>query len=495
MNYWKRLRTTCHSLQEVQMPKVFISFATEEFVTPAHNEVLIRIASILSERNIVGSFHLTGELARNLRDNQRFDVIEALRQHEIGYHSNTHGAFPFIGSVCENNSWDSAVEKLMRTEAKGILDIEKIFGKRPVYYVTEFTKAPQLIYALRSLGIDLLGFSGLPENSYAPFCWYTGSLCYTGPIMGMESPPHAGRLQEMNDEFDSLYQQEKAKGSNGVIKLFNHPYKFAYNNNIASWVSKNKIYKSYNIYTPWIVPEESLYSEEVTNHLFSEFEQLLDYILEKDDVEFLSTSQIALAYQNKLPHFISWKVFSKLLQQIDKSITWQKAGDMIFAPSEIFALMTYALKYFSNYRKLPESLPVREPLGPVALESDSLNDNLSLPIETIMESIANIDRELDFSQQLAAEIEFSGCKISLPSAYYAFAHLLKNSIPDSGNVIFQPVEPLPEIASKDYFNAQSWTKQSYPAGFTGKNICAHARLQSWTFKPAKTINERGNDNG
>lgn len=466
------------------MIKLFISFATEEFVTPAHNEILIKIATILSERKIIGSFHLTGELARSLRDNRRPDVIEALRQHEIGYHSNTHGAYPFIGSICEDNDWNLAVEKLMRTEAKGILDIENICGKRPAYYVTEFTKAPQLIYALRSLGIDLLGFSGLPENNDSPFCWYTGSLCYTGAMMGMESPPHAGRLQEMKDEFDKLYQQEKTKERNGVIKLFNHPYKFAYNNNIASWVSKNKIYKSYNIHAPWIVPEEALYSEEITNNLFSEFEQLLDYILEKDDVEFLSTSQIALPYQSKAPHFITWKVFSELLQQINESITWLKSEDMIFAPSEIFALMTYALKHFSKYHKLPESLPVREPLGPVVLESSSLSEAVSVPVETILGNIANIDRELDFSQQIPAKIEFSACKIPLASVYYTFAHLLKNSIPDSGNVIFHPVEPLPEIASKDYFNAQSWTKQSYPAGFTGKNICIHSRLQSWTYKPA-----------
>jgi hypothetical protein len=288
----------------------------------------------------------------------------------------------------------------------------------------------------------------------------------------------------MKDEFDNLYQQEKGKGSDGVIKLFNHPYKFAYNNNIASWVSKNKIYKNYDIHTPWIVPEEALYSEEVTNSLFSEFEQLLDYILEKDDVEFLSTSQISLPYQSKLPRFISWKVFSDLLQQINKSITWLKAGDMIFTPSEIFALMTYTLKYFSAYHKFPQSLPLRKPLGPVVLESGSLNEAVSVPIETIMGNIANIDKELDFSQQIPAEIEFSGCKIPLASVYYAFARLLKTSIPDSGNVIFQPAEPLPKIASKDYFNAQSWTKQSYPTGFTGKNICIHSRLQSWTYKPA-----------
>ena len=302
-------------------------------------------------------------------------------------------------------------------------------------------------------------------------------------MMGVESPPHTDRLRKMKNKFDSLYQQEKAKGSNGVIKLFNHPYKFAYNNNIASWVSKNKIYKSYNIHSPWIVPQESLYSEKITTSLFSEFERLLDYILDKGDTEFLSTSQIALPYRKKPPRFVACEVFSELLQQIDKIIIWLKTGKRIFSPSEIFALMTYALKYFSNYRKLPESLPLRDPLGPT-LESRSLNEAVSIPIDVIMRNIADIDRELEFSQQSPCEIEFSDSKIPLASAYFAFARMLQNPIPDSGNLTFQPTEPLPEIASNDYFDAQSWTKESYPAGFTGKNICTHCRLQSWTYKPA-----------
>ena len=465
------------------MVKLFISFATEEFVTPAHNEILIKIASILSDRSITGSFHLTGEFARNLRHNRRSDLIEALQQHEIGYHSNTHGAHPFIGSICENNAWDSSVEKLMRTEAKGILDIESIFARRPAYYVTEFTKAPQLIYALRALGIDLLGFSGLPQNGGVPFSWYTGSLCYTGAMMGVESPQHPDRLQNMKNKFDSLYQQEKAKGANGVIKLFNHPYKFAYNNNIASWVSKNKIYKSYNIHSPWIVPQESLYSEKTTASLFSEFEHFLDYILAKGDSEFLSTSQTALPYRKEPPPFVAREIFFQLVRQIDKKIIWLKSGKTIFSPAEIFALMTYALKYFSNYRKLPESLPRRDPLGPT-LESRPLGEALSIPIDVIMRNIAAIDRELEFSQQSPSEIGFSDSKIPLASAYFAFARILQNPIPDSGNLTFQPSELLPELASTDYFDANSWTKESYPAGFTGKNICTHCRLQSWTYKPA-----------
>ena len=156
---------------------------------------------------------------------------------------------------------------------------------------------------------------------------------------------------------------------------------------------------------------------------------------------------------------------------------------MIFSPSEIFALMTYALKYFSNYRKLPESLPLRDLLGPT-LESRSLNEAVSIPIDVIMRNIADIDRELEFSQQSPCEIEFSDSKIPLASAYFAFARMQQNPIPDSGRLTFQPTEPLPEIASNDYFDAQSWTKESYPAGFTGENICTHCRLQSWTYKPA-----------
>ena len=145
--------------------------------------------------------------------------------------------------------------------------------------------------------------------------------------------------------------------------------------------------------------------------------------------------------------------------------------------------MTYALKYFSNYRKLPESLPRRDPLGPT-LESRPLGEALSIPIDVIMRNIAAVDRELEFSQQSPSEIEFSDAKIPLASAYFAFARLVQNPIPNSGRLTFEPREPLPEIAANDYFDASSWTKESYPEGFTGTGICAHCRLQRWTYKPA-----------
>ena len=145
--------------------------------------------------------------------------------------------------------------------------------------------------------------------------------------------------------------------------------------------------------------------------------------------------------------------------------------------------MTYALKFYSVFHALPDSLPLRDPLGPT-LESPALNEAVDVSISVIMENIADIDRELEFSQHSPCEMDFSDIKIPLASAYLAFAKMLQNPIAKSGDLTFQPTGPLPEIMSDDYFAAQLWTKESYPADFTGENICTHCRLQSWTYKPA-----------
>ncbi len=51
-------------------------------------------------------------------------------------------------------------------------------------------------------------------------------------------------------------------------------------------------------------------------------------------------------------------------------------------------------------------------------------------------------------------------------------------------VTFVFVCSLPETAADPSFTAKEWTRDIYPDGFTGENICRLARLQSWSFRPA-----------
>ena len=43
---------------------------------------------------------------------------------------------------------------------------------------------------------------------------------------------------------------------------------------------------------------------------------------------------------------------------------------------------------------------------------------------------------------------------------------------------------LPVIAGEPFFSEETFTRDIYPDGFEGRNICRMCRLQSWSWKPA-----------
>lgn len=464
--------------------KIIISFATEDFVTPEHDDAILRLATLLSKKNIRGSFHLTGDFARKMREKQRTDVIEALKKHEIGYHSDTHGAFPFLAEICENNSWDDAVAQLMRTEAKGILDIQEIFDVRPQYYVIEFVKAPQLVYALRCLGVDVLGFSNVPGIE-SPFSWQTGSLCFSAPHMGVECPPCENRLENFKIEFDKFHEQARRGVADGVIKIFNHPYKFIYNNNVASWVSENRIYRDYDIHRKWNLPASSMYDKQTVDRLFDEFEALLDYALAKGDVQFMGTSELVDEYRDRSPKFIDIADVAKLADASLKELTYHKANDHFYTPAEIFAMTTYCLEEYRKNSALPKTVPYRRPIGPVEMIPE-FKEAFSVPFAKLLEDMKIIEKEIDFYQRIPAKLKFNGSEAPLGSCFKAFANALtalgRNETPE--NISFENAPNLPKAAEHDYYKAEEFTRPLYPEGFTGKNICEHSRLQTWSYGAA-----------
>ena len=469
--------------------KIIVSFATEEFITPAHDEVIIRLSKILRDRYITGSFHLTGDYARKLRERRRTDVIDALKHHEIGYHSNTHGAYPFIGEICESMPWDDAVAALMRTESRGIMDIQDIFSRLPKYYVIEFVKAPQLIYALKSLGIDSLGFSSLPSTENAPFSWYCGSLCFSAPHMGAESPPSPNRLGQFKTEFDSHHTKASQGEHDGILKLFNHPYKFLYNNRVASWVSENQPYRTYDLHADWKSPLKSMYDKPVTDALFTDFEQLLDYICAKDDVEFMSTSQLMSQYQVKPPAFVPFDTVVNLSKQIQHDFTFHKQDGIFYSPAEILGLIVEALSFFQANNAMPETVPYRDLLGPVS--ETAATSSFAISTSTLLKNILRINREIDFTRQLPAQIQIESTLMStaglLAACVAILAALLGRRSLDAVHTVHVDMQKkLPHIATHSYFWQETFTKPSYPDNFTGQNICKACRLQSWTYKPAQS---------
>lgn len=413
--------------------RILVTFATEDPITYGHDEILCKLCRGLADRGIPGGFHLTGDFVRSLRSRGRSDVIAVLREHETGYHSNTHASYPFLGDFGERLEWDEAVARYMQTESRGIEDVCDVIGRAPSYIVTEFLKVPQLVEAYRKMGFRYAGLnSGMPGSDTGAVA-YMGMYCYGGQIFGMERPPCPGRLEAGLSELRKILESRPP-----ALKIFLHPYKLIYNSNIEAWYGENNFYRHYDPAAYWRQPEKSLYQPETTEQLLNEFFALLDCAVEYD-VEFIRTDEHLDGFVRPAGLAVPASEALDLWQEF--CVTRDAVKE--FTPAEITAMRSFMLAH-------PEAdmIPVRTVCGPV----DELKIN---PAKTAM------DAEISF--------EYSGrMPVELPPELF--------------------VAPLPAAASEPAFCEETWTRDIYPDGFTGKNICRLARLQSWSFRRVENRN-------
>ena len=410
--------------------RILVTFATEDPVTAAHDEIICRLCSGLADRGICGEFHVTGDYVRFLRKRGSFNVRAALREHEIGYHTNTHASYPFLGEYGETLPWDDAVARYMQTEARGVEDVADFIGRDPQYIVTEFLKVPQLVESYRRLGFRYAGLnSGMPDSDTSAIC-YMGMYCFAGPIFGMERAPYPGRLEAGLKELGELLEKRPP-----AMKIFLHPYKLLYNSGVQAWYGENNFYRHYDPALPWREPGKSLYTPEVTDLLLREFFALLDFAAQYD-VEFVKTAPYLSQFKRPSGEFVSRKAAADLWEK------FKQAHDYIgsYTPAEITAMRSFALAHPEA-----ESIPVRMVCGPAGcLKCD--------PAQSAKEA----EIFFEYNQRMP--------EVIAPELY---------------------VCDYPESAKDPAFAEETWTRDIYPDGFTGREICRLARLQSWSFRPAE----------
>src|SRR5437879_5927352 len=116
----------------------------------------MRVATFLSGENIRGTFKVVGEKARTLERRGRTDVIAALKNHEIGYHSNWHSVQPTPAMYLSNLGWDEGVAEFDRRERPGLDDVKRIFGRTPHGYGQPGSSwGPQSFGAMRQWGMKI----------------------------------------------------------------------------------------------------------------------------------------------------------------------------------------------------------------------------------------------------------------------------------------------------------------------------------------------------
>src|SRR4051794_28293570 len=156
---------------------VVLWFDTEDYLDPAADDAALRIATDLSRLNVRATFKVVGEKARALEARKRNDVIQALRKHDIGYHTNFHSVHPTPSEYLRHFGYLEGAAEFERREAAGVNDIRRIFGVTPICYGQPGSSwGPQSNPALRKLGVPIYLDEGDQVGlGHQPF-WYGGLL-------------------------------------------------------------------------------------------------------------------------------------------------------------------------------------------------------------------------------------------------------------------------------------------------------------------------------
>jgi peptidoglycan/xylan/chitin deacetylase (PgdA/CDA1 family) len=156
---------------------VILSFDTEDFISPLADDALLRVARLLQSKGIRGSFCFVGENARALQERGRQDVIDAMKHHEIGFHSRDHSIHPTIAPRCEKLGWERGLVDLRQQELPAIAWTKEILGRDRLLAAVPpgSNTTPQAIWLYGQAGIPVYagGFFG---HSDGTMYWYLGTL-------------------------------------------------------------------------------------------------------------------------------------------------------------------------------------------------------------------------------------------------------------------------------------------------------------------------------
>ncbi|MBQ9543561.1 MAG: hypothetical protein IJV00_00375 [Clostridia bacterium] len=112
------------------MTEIYFCFDTEDFTSPKAWDACVEEAELLRKYGVRGNFNVVGYLAREWIRNGRMDVPEALKHHDVGFHSLRHSYHPTICEYTDLENYEEAKKLLLEYECEGIGMVKAATGKQ-----------------------------------------------------------------------------------------------------------------------------------------------------------------------------------------------------------------------------------------------------------------------------------------------------------------------------------------------------------------------------
>src|SRR5689334_16900577 len=278
---------------------VIFWFDTEDYLLPADDDACKRLADLLTAKGVRATFKVVGEKARVLEKRGRGDVVEALRKHDIAYHSNFHSVHPTPTEYLAECGLLDGVAEFARREGPGAADVRRIFGVQSLscYGQPGSSWAAQAIAALGQIGV---GSQGVPcyvdEGDHVglneqPF-WFAGALVvyHMGQNWTRMELHDPAALPLAKEKVSAIAERLQAQGG-GLISIFYHPCEWVHQ---EFWDGFNFRRGANPPREQWKAPPQR--SAAQTEGAFARFGQYLDFIRSQSGIRFVTAGELPMVY-------------------------------------------------------------------------------------------------------------------------------------------------------------------------------------------------------
>lgn len=454
----------------------------EDCITPLSDDIARDLADILARHGIVANAVVVGDKMRTLERRGRFDVIQALKQHEVGLHSDRHSRHPTVAEYLEDKGWEDGIDEAERREKPGVETTKRIFGLPPSCWgVPGGSWGPQIHPAMTRLGIPIVVY---PEThtAAADVHWYGGTLTFG--------------YRHFVEGFDFLYSDDPA-----FEKRF-RMFQTTVEENLAEGLPWMGLFAAHPITVRALEfgdvinfgggketrPEDwrqpPIKSEAEYGDALKNFGRLVQFVADHPRLNVVPVGKLR-------------ETFGKTTRRIDRHGLYDYArsaresddietGDPRLSPAEAIDILARALPTL-DHEGIPEAFDIRHVDGPTTLPSEA-----GRPGEISRDDLSSICHAvtsfIDRHRRLPSCLKVNGIDLGPGTIYSALCETFTASIDGNkaAGIQRRPCPQIPriadEIASRVEADYRGWVIHK-PDLDTSK-LLELTRLQTWTLKPA-----------
>ena len=478
---------------------VLLWFDTEDYLLPADDDAAKRLAELLSQRGIRATFKVVGEKARVLEKRGRNDVIEALKKHDIAFHSNFHSVHPTPTEYLADCGLLDGVAEFVRREGPGAVDVRQIFGVDSLscYGQPGSSWGSQAIVALPKIGVTSVG--GVPcyvdSGSHVglrgrPF-WYAGALVvYDMRENETRFELHTAQALEPGKKKASEIAERLRGQGGGLISIYYHPCEWVHK---EFWDGVNFRRGANPPREQWKAPPQR--PAEETDQAFERFASYIDHIKALPGVQFITARELPTRYPDRVRSSGATKedlaeIALRLSAEDSPGFNSVVVDGKSYSPADQFELLVNAVAGTIDGKDVKFPLPAKGLIGPDGEPPAAGKKEVAIDWAAFSMAVRDV-RDFMRSQGRVPARVFIGADAVRPADFLVGVGRVWKSFVAEGKLpvgrevwLGKNVEVLTmrSVAKDTPALFGGWI--IHKEGFRAPKVMEVARLQAWTLKPA-----------